>query len=133
MYGSFSDEDCMKDIDQSSQFYVRAFRSFENDISIESILRSQRKLESAVSSLMMNNDDLIRKAKLIYYSNVINYSNLDDKVKKRFLHENKCLEFLQSTTANRIEIKKENGEMCLEVEEENWNVLREDKSEKTIF
>ena len=104
---------------------MRAFRSFENDICIESILRSQKKLESAVSALIMNDSEKIKKAKFIYYSNLINYCDLGKNIENKFLRRNKCLEFFQSTTADQIEILKDtNDNYMLSVREQIWNLLR---------
>lgn len=59
----------------NQQFYHEAYNSFENDVSIESIWRSLRKLESGLSAVIGNNQKIIEKSKLIYYSNQIVYPN----------------------------------------------------------
>ena len=83
---------CKSKLSPSQQFFLKGYKLYEKEICIESILRSIKKLESGVSALIGNNNNLIEASKLMYYSNTINYPSKDIADQCRVT--NKYFEFL---------------------------------------
>ena len=49
----------LDELSETQRFYLRAYEIYENDISIENILRSLRKLESGLAAVIGDNQELI--------------------------------------------------------------------------
>ena len=96
--------------------------TYQNDVSIEEIQRCLKKLEAGLSVLIGDDLKKINMAKMVYYSNRINYS--DDFTKDRCRVTNEFYEFLQNDGAKKIEIDQSNDDVILNVYEMKFN-LRE--------
>lgn len=70
-----------------------AYKAFENDTCLENILRSIKKLESGVAALIEDNEEVLNRQKLLYYSNSINFGG-HKEMQSKLKFSNKCLEFL---------------------------------------
>ena len=77
--------------------------TYQNDVSIEEIQRCLKKLEAGLSVLIGDDLKKINMAKMVYYSNRINYS--DDCTRDRCRVTNEFYEFLQNDRASKIEIE----------------------------
>ena len=84
-------------LSKSQRFFRRASKAYNNDICIENILRSIKKLESGVAALIHNDKEKLEYQKLLYYSNSINFGHkrMFDNLKIT----NSCLDFLQMNYA----------------------------------
>ena len=98
-----SDDLALSKLSENQQFVKRAYTAYENDICIESILRQIKKLESGLSAVIGNDQNLIEGSKLLYYSNMLNFQ--DKRLRDKCRAKNQYLDFLQGTRAEQIDIK----------------------------
>lgn len=120
----------MNKLTENQRFVKRAYSAYENDICIESILRSIKKLESGLSAVIGNDKTLINNSKLLYYSNSINFSN--EQMREKCRAKNDFLQFLQGNYADKIWIKYHNKDhIDFEIEEFEMNhLIHDEKQEK---
>ena len=119
----------MNKLTENQRFVKRAYSAYENDICIESILRSIKKLESGLSAVIGNDKTLINNSKLLYYSNSINFSN--EQMRKKCRARNDYLDFLQGNFAEKISINyHDENHIDFEITEKEMNHLIHDKPSK---
>lgn len=81
---------------------------FEEEICLESILRSIHKLQASVAALMQNDEDKIRDAKTMYYANQIIYRSSENEEKMKITTE--YLDFLRYSLADTIYYDHDGGD-----------------------
>ena len=121
------DEDIEKEMSGNQWFFRKAYNSFANDICIENILRSIKKLESGVAALIHNDKEKLEYQKLLYYSNSINFGH--KQMFDKFKVTNDCLNFLQKNYAEQIDVDIGKGKYDLTVTEKEMDFNKDEKYE----
>ena len=84
-----------------------------------------------MSALINNNAEMNEVAKMIYYSNSINFVDLEMRKKCRVT--NKFFEFLQGDLANQIDIEvNEDDQVCMHIVEKKINLHLKDNFETVM-
>ena len=90
----------MMRLSRTEVLFKKGLAVFEDEICIESILRSIHKLQGSVAALMENNNEAQHVAKLIYFGNQIMYRSAENERKMRYTSD--FLEFLRFQVAETI-------------------------------
>ena len=97
---SRADEYAINSLSRTEVLFYKGLQIFEDDICIENILRSIHKLQSAVAALVMDNEEVIKDAKTLYYANQIIYRSSKNEKRMRFSTD--FLEYLRYSVAKDI-------------------------------
>ena len=95
-----SDEYAINSLSRSEVLFYKGLHIFEDDICVESILRSIHKLQAAVAAIIEDKKELTHNAKTLYYANQIIYRSSKNEKQMRFSTD--FLEYLRFSVAKEI-------------------------------
>lgn len=102
-----SDEYAINSLSRSEVLFYKGLHIFEDDICVESILRSIHKLQAAVAAIIEDKKELTHNAKTLYYANQIIYRSSNNEKQMRFSTD--FLEYLRFSVAKKITYNHEQG------------------------